>query len=806
MPQHLVVPPFQRPYVWNRDEQWAPLWHDVRRLAELRLEDRFGNPTHFLGAVVVQSQDPIPGSLQAANVIDGQQRLTTVQLLMDAVAAVLEETGSDALADQLDALTHNQSMYVPAGDTHLKLRHTNRDRAAFDEVMSAEPPVDHARLRHAGSLVALAHEYFTDMVREWLGLAAVAGTGPDARSAALVDALTRGLQIVSINLAPNENSQEIFETLNARGTPLTAADLIKNFVFQRLASEGVDTKRAYAEDWPFESKFWEAELSVGRYPVTRSSLFFNQWLISRVGEEISPKATFSRFKAFVERESGQKVSELLPVIKAQAEAYEGWTTAAEDPYRQLTRVEMAFYRMRTSELELLKPLVLWLLEPGRDVPSDVVDEVVGMAESWVVRRQLLRLAGGDLGRIVADIIRVHRDAAPTDLGARVRVHLARLSVTSTYWPGDEEIRRALGSEQVYRRFKRSRLRFLLEAIEDRFRANTRQPQVPRAGYPIEHVLPQKWADRWPVATEADEVNRADHVHRLGNLTLLTASLNSKVSNGPWGAKREALQQHDTLLLNSRLLRSAPDVWDEAGIDERTAQMVDSILATWPVPDGHTGSVDDPLAKKAQDWVELKHLIGAGLLVPGTVLTPRVGKWQQHQALVRPNGQLDVDGRTFESPSGAGAYVRGGSTNGWHFWRLPDGRSLLDVRSAYNGTKPKSSVAPFDWALLHAILNTIPEGHWTTYGQLADVVGTAPQPVGNHIASCQQCVNAHRVLATGGVVAARFAWHDPDDTRDPADLLRSEGVKVVDGRADPERALGANELLKLVEPGDALGTD
>ena len=120
-----------------------------------------------------------------------------------------------------------------------------------------------------------------------------------ARGQALTGALTRGLQLVAINLTLKENPQEIFETLNARGTPLTAADLIRNFVFQRLAAEGADTTEHLAH-WPFETEFWEKEVSVGRYPMQRSSLFFNQWLISRVGEEISPRATFARFKQFVE--------------------------------------------------------------------------------------------------------------------------------------------------------------------------------------------------------------------------------------------------------------------------------------------------------------------------------------------------------------------------------------------------------------------------------------------------------------------------------------------------------------------------
>jgi hypothetical protein len=75
---------------------------------------------------------------------------------------------------------------------------------------------------------------------------------------------------------------------------------------------------------------------------------------------------------------------------------------------------------------------------------------------------------------------------------------------------------------------------LLEAVEDWYRTQTNQPQTPRRGYPIEHVLPQSWSKHWPVADEDAAAVRGGHVHRLGNLTLLTTQLNSKISNGPWG--------------------------------------------------------------------------------------------------------------------------------------------------------------------------------------------------------------------------------------------------------------------------------
>lgn len=791
-PQHLLVPPFQRPYVWDKEEQWGPLWQDVRRLAERHITEPASTLTHFLGAVVLQAQEVPHGDLQASNVIDGQQRLTTLQLLMDATSSILDEAGLDKLSAQLEVMTHNQEMFVRGGGTRLKLRHSNRDRAAYDEVMDAEPPVAHTALSHSGSLVTRAHEFFSETVRAWLGESDSGGF--ERRAESLTAVLTRGLQLVAINLTAQENSQEIFETLNARGTPLTAADLIKNFVFQRLDAEGADTMAVYSQDWPFESKFWEAEISVGRNNITRSSLFFNQWLAARTGEEVSPKATFTRFKHFVEAESQDPLTQLLPQIKQQAAQYQAWTEAADDPDRQLNRVELCVYRMKSSGVELLKPLLIWLHSPTWTVPQPVIDQVVAAAESWVVRRQLLRLSGSDLGRIVAEIIKTYSSSEPSDLGVRVSDHLARLDVSSTYWPGDDEVRAAMTEEPVYRRFRRGRVRMLLEAVEDVRRQGTNQPQVPRRGYPIEHVMPQKWPDHWPVEGVEAEVARSARIHRLGNLTLLTQSLNSKVSNGPWETKRAGLNKHDTLLLNSRLLADpAFETWDEAAVDLRTTQLIDELLGVWPVPKGHVGEIADPQSRMPS-WVETKHLVSAGLLEPGTRLTPRTGVWGDREATLLANGNIKVDDQVFDTPSAAAKFAKGGQTNGWTFWRLPDGRSLSAVRAVYKGESP--SADSFDWSLLHTILEALPEGAWTSYGALADAVGTAAQAVGNHIMGCRQCANAHRVLTADGRVAPHFAWDDAAEERKPAELLMGEGVVVVDGRAEPQQALDPDALARL----------
>lgn len=799
LPQHLVVPLFQRPYVWDETEQWLPLWQDVRRLTEIRLNDPFSSATHFLGAVVLQAQDNPTGNLPSRNVIDGQQRLTTLQLLMDATGSVLEEHALDNLSGQLEVLTHNLELYVTGGDTRLKLRHTSRDQAAFDEVMSAEPPILHETLKHAGALVARAHRFFAETASAWLAEAANESE-IQSRATGLVQVLTRGLQLVVIDLQAQENSQEIFETLNARGTPLTAADLVKNFVFQRLDAEGVDTRRAYAEDWPFESKFWETEVSVGRYNISRSSLFLNQWLGSRTGEEVSPRSTFARFKHYADHQAQQPMSELLLVIRQQADLYEQWTTAAADPDRALDPAQMSTYCMQAAGIELLKPLLIWLHDPELAIPASVADEVISAAESWIMRRLMLRLTSADLGRVVAEIIRTHRTAPSAELGHRTRTHLMGLTSASNYWPGDKEVRSSLLTENAYGRFRRARLRVMLEAVEDQLRGKYGYPPVPRRGYHIEHVLPQKWETHWSVDGLEAELERGAHVHRLGNLTLLTRGLNSAVSNGAWEVKRAQMAKHDVFLMNRLFQNHHTETWDEEHIDQRSEEMINTLLATWPVPDGHVGTVQDSGTKDQMSWVELKHLVAAGLLEAGTRLVPRSGQWAQAVAIVRHDGRLEIDGQTFGTPSGAGKHVKGAVTNGWHFWRLEDGRRLADVRAAFRGDRPASemSKAAFDWSGLHAILETMPAGTWTTYGDLADVVGTAPQPLGAHIMSCAQCANAHRVLSHDGRVNEAFKWSDPSDDRDPTQLLNAEGVRFADGKADHEQRITTVEMTELLE--------
>jgi alkylated DNA nucleotide flippase Atl1 len=130
--------------------------------------------------------------------------------------------------------------------------------------------------------------------------------------------------------------------------------------------------------------------------------------------------------------------------------------------------------------------------------------------------------------------------------------------------------------------------------------------------------------------------------------------------------------------------------------------------------------------------------------------------------------------------------------GLAWWVLPDGRDLPTVAGA------TQSARAFDWSELHNAMTAIPAGRWTTYGDLANLVGTAPQPLGNHIAGCPECLNAHRVLGADGRVRPNFAWSEPGEHRRPEDLLQDEGVHIGNGMADPAKRLTAAELEALAD--------
>ena len=390
-----VIPTFQRPYVWDRERQWEPLWEDVRATAE-RLEeatvDAGGDheaaekrtAAHFLGAVVLQQVHTASTTLERRNVIDGQQRMTTLQLLLDAAHAAIDGGGHVMPAKRLRKLVLNdRDLYD--GDDCFKLWPAMADREAFRAAMDDDADDD----AHVEARVVEAHRFFRDQIGDWL----TSGDEPADRAQALYATLAKLLEVVVIDLRSEDDAYVIFETLNARGTPLLASDLVKNYLMQR-ADVGGDAAKLHAEHWAgFETPWWRKEVSQGRLSRPRVDALLNYWLAARTRREVPSHRVFKSLQEYV-TETGTAASVVAADLARAGGAYRTW--AADPPaYADGTPEGTFFYRWNVMQAGVLTPVLLELFAaPAGELPPDARRRALAALERTAVRCSAYSRSGG----------------------------------------------------------------------------------------------------------------------------------------------------------------------------------------------------------------------------------------------------------------------------------------------------------------------------------------------------------------------------------------------------------------------------
>jgi hypothetical protein len=585
-----IIPTFQRPYVWKQELQWEPLWDDVRNVAERyaeALEEIGDNPaeaeqaagTHFLGAIVLQ-QIPTPtAEIDRRDVIDGQQRMITLQILLDAAQEVIEKQGHRKEAKQLRKLVLNDEDFAE-GDERFKLWPTSGDQDAFRAAMTN----DQDTYGFENSLVVQAHEFFSLQVHEWLHSMDV--DKRDQRAHALNTALIGLLELVVIDLKTGDDAYVIFETLNARGTPLLASDLVKNFVLQKASSDGHDPDDVYTRYWKgLEDDWWRQDVRQGRIVRPRIDVFLNYWLIARRQDEVPSHKVFPLFREYVD---GSRTSIVKTVSDIQ---HVGNTYRHLDDFEPTSPEGTFLYRWNTVQAGVVTPLLLQVFSASEEQLSrDRRVRCLRALESFLVRRAICRMTTKDYNRLFLELIA--RLEGKLHIADEIIInYLGEQTAESRLWPKDDRLQNALLDLPLYRLLTRGRLRMVLEALEEALRTGkAEEPYVPRGKLTIEHVLPQSWRENWPLEIVEDpeehhrRVMRRERLkHTVGNLTLVTGKLNPALSNGPWEKKQEGLQDHSTLHLNKFLLKEwggAP--FAEPEIEKRGAGLAQLACKVWPV--------------------------------------------------------------------------------------------------------------------------------------------------------------------------------------------------------------------------------
>ncbi len=589
-PVHYVVPLYQRPYVWTRELQWEPLWEDVRDVADRQLDDSPDNDSipHFLGAVVLEQALVGSGMIDARSVIDGQQRLTTLQLLIAAGRSVAVERGLDGPRQMFEKLLFNDTFLVRRGGDEFKILPTQRDRPAFQEAIG-----DGIVASSGGHRLHEAYRFFRRSIAEW----ASDGGDPEVfakRLDALSTSIWKRLVLVTIDLDPGDNAQVIFETLNARGTPLLAADLVKNHLFQTATIQGANVDDLYEQQWKvLDSDWWREEIQQGRLKRPRLDTYINHWLAMVGDHEVVSHQLFPEFKRYLSA-GAKQASDVLADMVRYARVYERFE---KEP--STSELGQFLYRLNTLEITTAYPALLWLLGPEGLTDPDERRTALGAIESWLVRRMLARQTTKNYNVVFLSLLKRVRDASIGRSGSASGQHvvdfLMGLRGESQFWPNAAKVTESLRAIPAYSVFPRSRLRMVLEGLEHGMYSGFTERVVLPTDLTIEHVLPQEWTQNWPLPDGVDPIqgrlDRDAAKHRLGNLTLVTGKLNPRMSNAAWPEKRASLREFSVMRISTDI-RNA-ETWDETSIAERGARLATLALSVWPRPgDGEAASDDD----------------------------------------------------------------------------------------------------------------------------------------------------------------------------------------------------------------------
>lgn len=617
--RRFIIPVYQRPYVWDRERQWEPLWEDVEataiRLAQARNDahqrDKPGTeadkaaPPHFLGAIVLEQLPHAMGEVEVRSVVDGQQRLTTVQLLLHGVLDALTAVQADArLIARLRKLIRNDAEIL-TGDALYKVWPRPADQTAYLKAVALDAPVA------ADSRFAAARDHFASAALDFLKDDNVpddpyAEGPPVERRASLLVATVLGLvKLVVIDLEDVDDAQVIFEALNARNTPLSATDLVKNLLFMRAQAEHADAEDLYQSVWArfdADDEWWRGQVGVGHAQRARQDWLLGDWLIAQLGRVINVGRLYGEFRRWLDV-TGVKPRDALDTLSRYADAYEVFSGRREGASPHELR---AFQTIQRMNITAATPVLLWLLvQPPDELDPAERERAVQAIESYVVRRMAIKAQTRAYGHAFADVLRTAQEASSHPGDAVVDALVA--APHGYTWPSDEEVAREFESARYYGAggINQGRLRLILGAIDQRVQSLDRKGEPADVAYDklqIEHIIPRSWRKHWPVSATNEnerlvkEQERAAHVHRLGNLTLTSGPLNASLSNNPWETKKTDLRKHTHLRLNALLIDQSE--WGEVQIRERGRWLASHFVKIWGPPPA--SAVQLPKQENASD--------------------------------------------------------------------------------------------------------------------------------------------------------------------------------------------------------------
>ncbi len=642
--KHYVIPNYQRLYSWE-GKHCEKLFLDIEQIA-------LGKKSkHFVGSIVYVSHTARADGINEFVVIDGQQRLTTISLLL---LAVIDAMGldDDEFKRRINRTIRNGDE-KPDSNQHLKLRLTRTDNDSYKSIV------------HAVSQSESLHNDDSKVFRNFVILKNLLA---ESKASALQvwDAITQ-LDMVYIALeSGKDDPQAIFESLNSTGKSLSPTDLIRNFVLMDQ-TDSVQTE-LYENYWAKIEELFRDRKDTEFEEFTRANLTAQQKKYPAVTE------VYEQFQSEVRKsyEQGQTPHLVLGRFRNAARSYANvhWMPNVSD-----ARVKQALMDYRALRLKVLHPLLLKYAKfevPDEEFDPRLFESGLQLLESFLVRRSFVGLKSNSLDNTVAKIYDYMEKSKFQNIEA-VADALLSLRGKSRFPLDDEVIYRGQTMELYNSANKDHILRKLERYLDPKGLGMS-------ARLSVEHVMPQKLTRAWTemLGADANQV-RERLVHTIGNLTL--TPYNSELGNRSFAEKKNVKEG----FANSKIKLSesivSHEVWTDKEILARGEMMMKLAVQAWPLPHIWNPSYERIEADEPIDEITLLDLILEEVLQPNDELY-----WKRsdstYVARVTENGTVVVqDGDEYETLGAAIKHFTNSSYNAWKQWRhlSEDGRTLDELR-------------------------------------------------------------------------------------------------------------------------------
>lgn len=552
-----TVPDYQRLYSWG-ESQWDEFWQDLNELEE--------DESHFLGSIVVIEREGGFGQLDEYELVDGQQRLTTISLLLKAIQRYYQENNDP---NDIAGLIDDDYLYETdqSNEDHVKLSLSRFEDETYKKIIG-----DDISTINEDSQLLKAFEYFQDKLD---GL--TEDEIDDVRMR-----LVLSMNLVVIQCSSTASAFRLFETLNDRGLELSAVDLMKNSLLQ-VASEKLND-----DDYDYIRKKWEEVLEKVVYEIDKPDRFFRHYIMSQPEPDISGSVTsrklYDEFNDIIENKlpvNGFSLVDYIEGMVNEADLYVGLTNGKVDELegREQQKINNRLQNLNDIGSSHSRTLLL----RGFDEFDEFSDlhQLLKYIEVFMIRWKLANYQSGTgLDKIFSELCsHAFTNGTPME-GEPLDEIKNKLNEES---PSDEEVYAGLANEDFSRN---SQTKYILDMIESHhFMAGegAGAKSYNRATVDIEHIAPRATfsADKyspWRDVLGVDEDGFEQYKNRLGNLTLLEDRLNEKASDRPFQQKKDQYKLADFEMTQD--IRETYDIWTKNEIEERSQELADVGVNIW----------------------------------------------------------------------------------------------------------------------------------------------------------------------------------------------------------------------------------